>query len=130
MAKLIQAISTYGPRVRLGDAIDSQRFTELIIRRTTLASGLVKGVQESQVEALIDLLGEGRPVHTGIAIFTPTVDLQGNIGVSVRLNKRILRALNSPNGFTGKITNKANTGKSSREIVDLWNKEHPDDPVA
>jgi hypothetical protein len=129
MAKLIQAIATYGPRIDLDKRVDSQRFMEFITQRTTLSSGVVRNVQESEVETLIGLLKEGRPVHTGIAIFTPTVDLQGNISVSVRVDKRILSALNIPNAFTGKITNRANIGKTSREIADIWNKGHADDPV-
>lgn len=49
-----------------------------------LLPGMVKDVQESWVETLIDLLREGCPVHTGVAIFTPSIDLQGNIKVNVR----------------------------------------------
>ena len=129
MAKLIQAIATYGPRIDLGRQVNPQHYMEMITHRTTLSSGVVKNVQESEVETLIGLLNEGRPIHTGIAIFTPTIDLKGNIGVSVRVDKRILAALNVPRAFTGKVANRKNIGKTSQEIADLWNKEHPDDPV-
>lgn len=129
MAKLIQAISTYGPRIDLGKAVDPGSFLELITWRTTLSNGVVRNVQESEVETLIGLLNEGRPIHTGIAIFTPVIDLQGNFSVSVRVDKRILAALNAPDAFKGQITNRMNIGKTSREIADLWNKEHGDDPV-
>jgi hypothetical protein len=129
MAKLIQAIATYGPRIVLEKAVNPQRFIEWITRRTTLSSGVVKNVQESEVETLIGLLNEGRPVHTGIAIFTPTIDLKGNIGVSVRVDRRILAALNVPSAFTGKVANRENIGRTSQEIADLWNKAHPSDPV-
>lgn len=129
MAKLIQAISTYGPRIDLEKAVDPHRFLELITQRTTLSAGVVRNVQESEVETLIGLLNEGRPIHTGIAIFTPVIDLQGKLGVSVRVDKRIIAALNAPNAFKGKITNRTNIGKTSREIAGLWNKEHADDPV-
>ena len=81
------------------------------------------------METLIGLLKEGRSVHTGTAIFRPTIDLDGNISVSVRVDKRILSALNAENAFSGKITNGANIGKTSQEIADLWNEEHADDPV-
>jgi hypothetical protein len=49
--------------------------------------------------------------------------------MSVRVDKRILSALNATNAFTGKITNGANIGKTSQEIADLWNEAHADDPV-
>src|SRR5215208_8225651 len=103
MAKLIQAIATYGPRLQLMEAVSPKRFMELITQRTTLSTGVVKNVQESEVETLIGLLKEGRSVHTGIAIFRPTIDAQGNLSVSVRVDKRITAALNVPGAFAGKV---------------------------
>ena len=129
MAKLIQAFSAYGPKIDLMDAADPQRFMELITNRTTLSAGVVKNVQESEVETLIGLLKEGRPVHSGVAIFTPTIDAQGNLSVSVRVDKRITSALNVPGAFTGRVNNSANIGKSTEEIVGLWNEHNPENLI-
>lgn len=129
MAQLIQAFSKYCPKIDLMEAADPQRFMELITYRSTLSAGVVKNVQESEVETLIGLLKEGRSVHTGIAIFRPTIDAQGNLSVSVRVDKRITAALNVPGAFAGKVNNSANIGKTSQEIAALWNEEHPDDPI-
>jgi hypothetical protein len=129
LAKLIQAFATYGPKIDLMEAADPQRFMEIITNRTTLSPGVVKNVQESEVEALIGLLKEGRSVHTGIAIFRPTIDAQGNLSVSVRVDKRILAALNVPGAFTGKVNNNGNIGMSTEEIVQLWNEAHPSDLI-
>jgi hypothetical protein len=129
MAKLIQAFSAYGPRIDLMEAADPQRFMELITQRTTLSTGVVKNVQESEVETLTGLLKEGRSVHTGIAIFRPTIDAQGNLSVSVRVDRRIISALNVPGAFTGKVNNSANIGLSTEQMVDLWNEEHPADLI-
>ena len=129
MAQLIQAIAAYSPKIDLMKALAPRRFMELVIQRTTLSSGVVKNVQESEVETLIGLLREGRPVHTGIAIFTPTIDTQGNLSVSVRVDRRITSALNTPGEFTGTITNSENIGKSSYEYGEKWNAEHPDNLI-
>jgi len=129
MAKLIQAFSTYGPRIDLMEAADRQRFMELITQRTTLPAGVVKNVQESEVETLIGLLKEGRPVHSGVAIFTPVIDAQGNLSVSVRVDKRIISALNAPGAFTGKVNNSANIGLTTREFASLWNQANPENPI-
>ena len=129
MAKLIQAFSKYCPKIDLMDSADPKRFMELITQRTTLSAGVVKNVQESEVETLIGLLKEGRSVHTGIAIFRPTIDAQGNLSVSVRVDKRITGALNVPGAFTGKVDNSANIGKTTTEFMHLWNAEHPDDMI-
>jgi hypothetical protein len=129
MAKLIQAIATYGPRINLMEAANTQRFMDVITQRTTLSTGVVKNVQESEVETLINLLREGRPVHTGVAIFTPSVNLDGSIEVKVRVDKRIVSALNSNGWFSGKLSHPENVGKTSQALAALWNEEHPDDPI-
>jgi hypothetical protein len=129
MAKKIQAVASYGPRIDLIEAADVERFMKLITQRTTLSPGVVKNVQESEVETLIGLLLEGRPVHTGIAIFIPSIDLEGKIDLSVRVDKRILSALNSDGAFSGKLIRGENVGKTSDELVVLWNEEHPEDLI-
>ena len=130
MAQKIQAVAAYGPRIDLIEAADHARFMELITQRTTLSSGVVKNVQESEVETLIGLLKEGRPVHTGVAIFTPSIDLDGDIEVKVKVDKRIISALNADGAFTGKLIHAENVGKSSDVLVALWNTEHPTDLIS
>ena len=129
MATLIQAFQKYGPKIDLMESADAKRFMELITQRTTLSAGVVKNVQESEVETLIGLLKEGRSVNTGVAIFRPTIDAQGNLSVTVRVDKRITAALNGPGAFTGKVSNNANIGKTTDEIVGMWNEEHPEDLI-
>ena len=129
MAQKIQSVTAYRPRIELGQPANEDRFMELVTNRTTLSSGVVKNVQEAEVEALIGLLLDGRAVHTGIGIYTPSIDLDGTLEVKVRVDKRILQALNS-GGFRGRILNADNIGKTGDELVALWNEEHSDDPIA
>jgi hypothetical protein len=130
MAKRIQAIKAYCPVIELGDAASTERYMELITQRTTLSPGVVKNVQESEVETLIGLLLEGRPVHTGVAIYTPSIDLDGGLEVKVKVDARILRALNAQRAFKGHIANAENIGKTADDLVALWNQAHPNDQVA
>jgi len=129
MAKQIQAINAYRPRLELGDAATAKRYMELVTQRTTLSPGVVKNVQESEVETLIGLLLEGRAVHTGSSIYTPSIDLDGDLEVKIRVDARILRELNGKGAFRGRITNPENIGKSAADLVALWNTDHPEDPV-
>lgn len=129
MATLIQAYAIYGPRVDLMETAEPQRFMELLTQRTTLSAGVVKNVQESEVETLIGLLKEGRSVRTGVATFRPTIDAQGNLSISVKVDKRITSAINAPGAFAGKVNNGANIGKSTEQIVNLWNDDHPEDLI-
>jgi hypothetical protein len=130
MAQKIHAIAAYRPRIQMMEAADQNRFMALITSRMTLSPGVVKNVQESEVETLIGLLLEGRPVHTGIAIFTPSIDLDGDIHIRVKVDKRIRATLNTPGAFTGQVSNSENIGMSSDDLVDLWNTDNPSDPVA
>lgn len=129
MAKKIQAITAYRPRIVMNAPATVERFIELVTQRTTLSSGVVKNVQDSEVEALIGLLLEGRPVHTGIANYIPSIDLNGDVEVKVKLDRRVMNALNTPGAFTGKMVNSENIGKSAADLVAQWNADHPDDPV-
>ncbi|MBC8330381.1 MAG: hypothetical protein H8E28_00215 [Anaerolineae bacterium] len=129
MASKIKAINAYRPRLSLSDAANEDRYMELITQRTTLSAGVVKNVQESEVETLIGLLLDGRPVHTGIAIYTPSIDLDGDLEVKVKVDKRVLRALNAAGAFRGHLINAENIGKTSDDLVAMWNEAHPEDPV-
>ena len=42
---------------------------------------------------------------------------------------KVKRALSAPGAFRGRIINAENIGKSSDELVAMWNEAHPDDPV-
>jgi hypothetical protein len=85
--------------------------------------------RESEVETLSGLLLEGRPVHTGVAIYTPSIGLDGSFEISVKVDARLLNAMNTKDAFSGTLTNAENIGKSSTDLAAMWNKEHADDPV-
>jgi hypothetical protein len=95
-----------------------------------LAGNDRRGAARSKVETLIGLLKEGRSVNTGIAIFRSTIDSQGNLSISVRVDKRITAAINVPGAFTGDVNNKANIGKSTEQFVQMWNEDHPEDQIS
>jgi len=129
MAKRIQAINAYRPRIVWGEPAGEERFMELITQRTTLSTGVVKNVQESRVETLIGLLLEGRRVRTGGAIYSLSIGLDGKYSVKVKPDKRIMQAANLNGAFRGRVANAENIGKTSDDLVAMWNEEHPDNPV-
>ncbi len=129
MARKIQAVTAYRPRIRLGDPATEKRFYELVSQRTTLSPGLIVNVHEIEIETLIGLLLEGRPVHTGVAIFTPSIDLDGDVEIKIKLDQRLLNAVNANGAYNGRTINAENIGKTSDELVMMWNTDHPEDPV-
>ncbi|MCX6065581.1 MAG: hypothetical protein NT121_07485 [Chloroflexi bacterium] len=78
---------------------------------------------------LLGLLQEGRPVHTGIAIYTPSITLEGDIEIKVRLSQRLLNDMNVFSNFQGEIFNANNIGKTSDELITEWNNLHPTNQV-
>jgi hypothetical protein len=130
MTSRIRAIQAYCPRLMLKETMSTKGFMTMITQRSTLSSGVVKNVHDSEIEALMTLLLEGTPVHTEAAIYTPSIDLDGRIEVKVRLNPQLSKILSAAGQYHGKIINAESIGKSADELVALWNAEHPNDPVA
>jgi hypothetical protein len=129
MATLIEAITAFRPRLALGRPISAESFMDEITARTTLSPGVVKNVQECELEALLKLLLRGNPVHTGNAIYTPVLTLRGELEIKVRVDARLVRKLNAAGAFHGTRLNTENIGKTSAELAALWDEAHPDDPV-
>lgn len=129
MANRIKAIKALCPRLDLDTTASTERFMELITQRTTLSKGVVRNVQESEIETLTGLLLEGRSVHAGIATYSPSINLDGEFTVNVRVDVRILRALNAAGAYRGRIVNADNIGKRAEDLIAFWNAAHPDDLV-
>ena len=73
---------------------------------------------------------QGTPVELeGLVTYTPTIDLGGEFDCAHRTDQEIIKALNVPGAYKGVIVNRENIGKTADELVALWNKDHPDDPV-
>ena len=66
----------------------------------------------------------------GLGIYQPNIDLEGNVSVKYLLDGDIESALNAKGAYTGEIENRENIGKTSEELVEMWNKDHPDDLVS
>jgi hypothetical protein len=102
MVKQIQAITTYRPWLDLGEAAGEKRFMELITQRTTLSSGVVKNVQESEVETLIGLLLEvSRPMSFNRYSYVTIMATEtAAVGDRIRENIRTLRRNRCPLYFS------------------------------
>jgi hypothetical protein len=129
MATLINAITAFRPRIVQGKPVSEEQYLELMTQRSALSAGIIKNVQECEMETVIALLRKGRPIHTGSAIYTLNITLDGSYEVNVKLKKRMAQALNKPGAFRGKIANAENIGKTSGKLADMWDAKHPNDLV-
>jgi hypothetical protein len=130
MAKLIQAIGAYGPRVEVTRTVQTRQIAEYISARTSLNRGEIEGVLREFNEALIFFAKQGQAVKLeNVGTFTPSIDLGGTLDVGFRLDTSIDGALNAAGAFSGDVTNRENVGKSSADLKELWNAAHPDDLI-
>jgi hypothetical protein len=105
------------------------------VRALSRATGLVEGTNELAIKELRDQIIEfnrsGRAVKVdGLGTFTPTIDLDGKFAIGYRSDPFLNYGLNIPGIFSGTIANREHIGKTSDELVVLWNEKFPDDPIA
>lgn len=130
MAKLIQAITTYGPRLKLGRTADTDELVDFIARSTGLNESGVRQVLLELRDAAIFFNRQGRAVKLeGLGIYSPSIDLSGKVKIGHRADNALTKALNNGGAFRGEIVNRENIGKSSSDLAALWNAAHPDDPI-
>ena len=62
--------------------------------------------------------------------YTPTIGLDGTLDIQYRPDPAFSYGLNVPGVFTGTILNRENIGKTSDELVAMWNEANPTDLVS
>lgn len=65
----------------------------------------------------------------GLGTFSPSIDLDGNLAISYRPDPALSNGLNIPGIFSGTILNRENIGKTSEELIAMWNEAFPEDQV-
>lgn len=131
MAKMIKAINAYRPRIIKGLPVKVEEVAELIGGRTSMNPGSVHQALKEFWYALLFFSKAGRSVNLpGLGTFTPSISLDGSIKIKLRVDSELISELNKLKGnFLGKVENAEYIGKTSDELVTLWNEEHPDDLV-
>jgi nucleoid DNA-binding protein len=130
MASRITAINAYRPRIEAGNTVQKPE----LIRQLARATGLNEGTTDLSMKELRDMIIEslraGRGVKVeGLGTWLPNIDVAGQFDVQYRMDSFLKNALNVEGIFTGTIINRENIGKTSDELVALWNTDHPEDPV-
>lgn len=130
MTKRINAIKTLMPQIELSKTIQVDELAKYISRGTNLNPSEIKFVLDELSNALLFFTGSGQPVKLdGLGTFTPAIRLSGEITINVRVDRELVKGLNQPEAFRGRIRNRANIGRSGDDLVAEWNRAHPGDPV-
>ena len=131
MATKIQAIGAYAPKIKLGRTASLNELVKLISGRTGLNEGEISIVLKELRDAVIFFTQQGRGAKIeGLGTYLPKIRLDGRFDISHRLDVAIKNGLNTPGVFSGQIENRDNIGKTSDELIALWNQDHPTDPVS
>jgi hypothetical protein len=130
MAPRIKAVNAYRPRIEQGNTVQKPELIRAVSRATSLVEGSVDQAIKEVRDQLIEFCRAGRAVKVdGLGTFTPTIDLEGKFAVSFRADPALNYGMNMPGTFSGTILNRSNIGKTSDDLVNLWNTEFPDDQV-
>ena len=130
MAKRIKAIGTYRPRIALQKRAGMDQLVHFISRSTGLNESGVRHVLLELRDAVVFFNQQGQSVKLdGLGTYFPAVGLDGSFTVGHRPDGFLKTRLNVPHSFYGTILNGENIGKTSDELVAMWNEEHPDDPI-
>jgi len=130
MAQKIKAINAFRPRIEQGSTVQKPELLRAVSRATSLVEGPVDLVTKEMRDQIILFCSAGRAVKVeGLGTFTPSIDLEGNIAISFRADSAFANGLNMPGTFNGRILNRENIGKTSDELVTLWNTQYPEDLV-
>ena len=129
MASRIKAISAYRPKIVLGKRVNTEELVSFIARSTGLNESGVQQVLLELRDSIVFFAASGRPVKLeGLGTYTPAMEVNGKVKIGYRADTELKQRLNAE--FHGEVENKDNIGKTSDELVAMWNAEHPDDQVS
>jgi hypothetical protein len=130
MANLITAVNAYRPKLILGNSVKMKELVEYISGRTGLNKGdlLIALAELSSAVVFFNKRGNGVKLD-GLGTYLPSIDTQGVLSISHRLDAEIKNAINQTGAYIGEINNRENIGKTNDQFIEMWNKDHPDDPV-
>jgi len=130
MAKLIQAVRLYGPKVKRNNTVQLDQLAGWVAMRTSLNKSEVAMTLAELNEAILYFNCQGTPVKLpGLGIFAPSVDRNGHFRIHVRTDQALVNGINNPQVFTGTIDNRSGIGLTNEELKTLWDADHPDDPL-
>ena len=130
MAPKIKAVNALRPRIEQGTTVQKPE----LLRAASRATGIVEGTLDQSIKELRDQIIEfnraGRAVKVdGLGTFSPSIDLEGVFSISFRPDTAFAKGLNVPGIVTAPIVNRGNIGKTTDELVMMWNESNPDDQV-
>lgn len=130
MANLLDAMRSYGPALKLSITAQMDDVANLMAVRTGFNKNEVAMVLQELQEVILYFNRLGMPVKLpGVGTFAPSVDRAGHYRIHLRVDAALKKGINIPDTYKGRIHNKQNIGLSNAGYKELWDAEHPNDPL-
>jgi nucleoid DNA-binding protein len=130
MARLLQAITAYGPKLDLNQTAQLNQVVDWMSSRTGLNKSEVMMVMQELNEAISFFNGQGTPVKLpDIGTFSPGIKADGTFKINFRTDNALKNHINTPGAYTGRMSNKGNIGLTNEEYKALWDADNPSDPL-
>jgi nucleoid DNA-binding protein len=130
MAKIVQAVNAYGPRLDLHPTVGLDRVSELSAMRTGLNKSEVMMSMQEFGDVILYFVRDGTPVKLpGLGIFTPSIDREGNLSINFRADPSLKKGIETLSDYVGQMTHRENIGIDNAKYKALWDADHPDDPL-
>jgi hypothetical protein len=131
MAKKLAVIGQLRPRISKQGIVDLEKAAGRVSKNTTYNPDEIYSILRLYTREVNNALQAGETVRIdGLVSLAPNMKVGGEVDLSLRGDRGAIAGLNNPQLWTAdKVINHANLTKSTEELFDLWNAEHPDDQV-
>jgi nucleoid DNA-binding protein len=123
-------VRAYGPQLKLNPTAQLDQVADWMAMRTGVNKSEVMMVLQETSEAIIYFNSQGTPIKLpGVGTFTPSIDRTGAYSINLRADAALKKQINAPGDYKGQVVNKARVGLDNAGYKQLWDAEHPDDPL-
>lgn len=131
MSKKIKVISKMAPKMVIEESeVGLKEIANYISERSTMQFSLVFNALKEVIKAVVDICMRGESVRLGeVGVIAPRMNLDGEMCISFKADDKLISMVNNWTKLAGKVQNRDNIGMSLDELFQIWNEEHPDDPV-
>ena len=130
MAKILQAVNAYGPKVETNKMVGLKEAAKWIAMRTSMNPSQASAMLQELNACVLFFNQQGTPLKLpGIGIFSPGINRQGERKINIRVDESLKRGINNDEEFSANIRNRSNSGISDEDYKTLWDADHPTDPL-
>lgn len=130
MAKILQAVNAYGPKLDLNKTAQLKEVVNWMSSRTGINKSEVMMIMQEMQEAILFFNGSGTPIKLpGVGTFSPSINRHGEMKINFRADIDLKKGINDSDGYNGRMKNKTAATLTNAELKILWDADHPDDPL-